>query len=94
MGGDGDRDDKRDEKGAGNGARETLKVGIADFPTYDGSASPDDFLAQCPRLAGLGGVSDASLASIVAARRTGRALSVINWNKASVISPSLSCLLS
>ena len=84
MGGDGDgdrdtiRDGKRDGKSEGHGSRETMKVGIADFPAYDGSASPDDFLAQCSRLAGLGGISDASLASIVAGRCTGRALSVIN----------------
>ena len=55
-----------------------MKVGVADFPTYDGSVSPDDFLAQCARLARLGAISDTSLVSIVATRCTGRALSVIN----------------
>ena len=57
---------------------EVLKVGVADFPTYDGSASPDDFLAQCARLARLGGITDDSLVSIAATRCTGRALSVVN----------------
>ena len=38
----------------------------------------DDFLAQCVRLARLGGISDTSLVSIAVTRCTGRALSVIN----------------
>ena len=55
-----------------------VKMSIADFPLYDGSVSPEDFLAQCSRLAGLGGISNDSLASIVAARCSGRALTVVN----------------
>ena len=61
-----------------SGTTTSLKVGVADFPLYDGSVSPEDFLTQCSRLAVLGGISSDLLASIVAARCTGRALSVVN----------------
>ena len=40
--------------------------------------SPEDFLAQCSRLAAFGRISNDSLASIVAARCSGRALTVVN----------------
>lgn len=55
-----------------------LRVGITDFPLFDGSSSPEDFLMQCTRLAGLGGLSEDSLAAVIAARCTGCALSVVN----------------
>ena len=55
-----------------------LSVAISDFPTYDGSQPPDDFLRQCTRLAELGGHSDETVAKIIAARCRGRALTVVN----------------
>lgn len=61
-----------------HGVAPQLRVAIADFPTYDGSVSPEDFLTQCRRLAHLGGISGDSLAPIVAARCMGDALSVVN----------------
>ena len=71
-------DSAQQQKPVDSGTATGLKVSIADFPLYDGSVSPEDFLAQCSRLAGLGGISSDSLASIVAARCSGRALSVVN----------------
>ena len=55
-----------------------LKVTVSDFPFYDGSSRPGDFLRQCRRLAALGGIPDEKLCDIVAARCKGVALEVIN----------------
>ena len=71
-------DSAQQQKPLSTGRATGLKVNIADFPLYDGSVSPEDFLAQCSRLAGLGGISSDSLASIVAARCSGRALTAVN----------------
>ena len=54
-----------------------LSVAVSDFPTYDGSQPPGDFLRQCTRLADLGGHKK-DIAPIIAARCRGRALSVVN----------------
>ena len=53
-------------------------VSLADFPTYDGVSSPEDFIAQCRRLGQLGGFSEERLGQIVAARCSGEALRVVN----------------
>ena len=67
-----------DQKTGDASVRQVLNIAVSDFPSYDGSTSPEDFLVQCHRLAGLGGIADESLASIIAARCIGRALAVVN----------------
>ena len=54
-----------------------ISVSVSDFPGYDGSSSPDDFLKQCTRLATLGKISSQQCV-IIAAKCRGRALAVIN----------------
>ena len=56
----------------------TVSVSVSDFPTYDGSGPPKDFLRQCSRLAELGGLPDSKLGAIIAARCRGLALTVVN----------------
>lgn len=56
----------------------TVSVTMGDFPTYDGTGPPEDFFRQCTRLATLGGLPDAQLGAIIAAKCQGRALSVVN----------------
>ncbi|KAF0306555.1 Protein PELPK1 [Amphibalanus amphitrite] len=85
-------DDSAQQKPLDTGMATDLKVGIADFPLYDGSVSPEDFLAQCSRLAGLGNISSDSLASIVAARCSGRALTVVNELEQRLGRPSMAQL--
>ena len=55
-----------------------IGVSVSDFPGYDGSSSPEEFLRQCSRLAALGKITDDQLPVIVAARCRGRALAVVN----------------
>ena len=55
-----------------------IEVSVSDFPGYDGSSSPEEFLRQCSRLAALGKITDDQLPVIVAARCRGRALAVVN----------------
>ena len=55
-----------------------MTVAVSDFPIYDGSGPPEDFLRQCTRLAVLGNLPDSKLGAIVAARCHGRALTVVN----------------
>ena len=55
-----------------------LRITVSDFPFYDGSSRPSDFLRQCSRLAKLGGLPDKKLCEIIAARCKGIALQVIN----------------
>ena len=55
-----------------------IGVAVSDFPGYDGSSSPEEFLRQCSRLATLGRITDDQLPVIVAARCRGRALAVVN----------------
>ena len=55
-----------------------VNVSVSDFPSYDGSGPPEDFLRQCARLAALGCVPDDKLGAIIAARCHGRALTVVN----------------
>ena len=56
----------------------TLRVSVGDFPCYDGSSSPEDFLRQCCRLAKLGGVPDDRLCCIIASKCRGAALEAVN----------------
>lgn len=51
---------------------------MSDFPAYDGSSPPDEFIRQCSRLATLGQIADDQLCVIVAAKCRGRALAVVN----------------
>ena len=51
-----------------------LRVAVSDFPVYDGSVPPDDFIAQCRRLASLGGIPDEQLSAIITVRCRGLAL--------------------
>ena len=51
---------------------------MSDFPDYDGSSPPDQFIRQCSRLATLGNISDDQLCVILAAKCRGQALAVIN----------------
>ena len=51
---------------------------MSDFPFYDGSSRPSDFMRQCRRLARLGDVAEEKLCEIIAARCRGAALEVIN----------------
>ena len=55
-----------------------FRVSVSDFPFYDGSTRPSDFMRQCRRLAKLGRVLDDKLCEIVAARCKGLALAVVN----------------
>ena len=55
-----------------------LKVSVSDFPVFDGSSRPVDFLRQCRRLAKLGEIPDEKLCAIIAARCKGVALELIN----------------
>lgn len=54
-----------------------LRVAVSDFPVYDGSVPPDDFIAQCRRLASLGGIPDDQLSAIMTVRCRGLALQVL-----------------
>ena len=56
----------------------TVSVTVSDFPTYDGSGPPKDFLRQCSRLAELENLPDAKLGAIIASRCRGLALTVVN----------------
>ena len=55
-----------------------VSVTMGDFPAYDGTGPPEDFFRQCTRLATLGGLPDAQLGAIIAAKCQGRALAVVN----------------
>ncbi|KAF0302785.1 hypothetical protein FJT64_025152 [Amphibalanus amphitrite] len=54
-----------------------LRVGVSDFPVYDGSVPPDDFIAQCRRLTTLGGIPADQLPAIMTVRCRGMALQVL-----------------
>ncbi|KAF0314433.1 hypothetical protein FJT64_015107 [Amphibalanus amphitrite] len=54
-----------------------LRVGVSDFPVYDGSVPPDDFIAQCRRLMTLGGIPADQLPAIMTVRCRGMALQVL-----------------
>ena len=49
-----------------------------DFPCYDGSSPPEDFLRQCRRLAALGGVPEARLCCIIASKCQGADLEAVD----------------
>lgn len=55
---------------------------MSDFPVYDGSVPPDDFIAQCQRLAALGGISTEQLSAIMTVRCRGIALQVLEGDQA------------
>ena len=54
-----------------------LRVAVSDFPVYDGSGPPDEFIVQCRRLATLGGIPGEQLSAIVTVRCRGLALQVL-----------------
>ena len=59
-----------------------LRVSVRDFPVYDGSVPPDDFISQCRRLATLGGIPDEQLSAIMTVRYRGLALQVLEGRTA------------
>ena len=65
-----------DPPAMGGGAR-AVAVSLNDFPVFDGASSPESFIRQCRRVAALGGIDDAQLSAIMAARCRGLALQVI-----------------
>ena len=65
-----------DSLAAGGGAR-AIGVSLSDFPVFDGNGCPDTFIRQCRRVAALGGIDEAQLSAIMAARCRGLALQAV-----------------
>ena len=54
-----------------------IRVALADFPLFDGTAPLEPFIQQCQRLMALGGLATTQLSGVLAARCRGLALQVV-----------------
>ena len=54
-----------------------LRVAVSDFPVYDGSVPPDEFITRCRRLAALGGIPAEQLSAIITVQCRGLAFKAL-----------------
>ena len=66
-----------------------LRVAVSDFPVYDGSVPPDEFITRCRRLAALGGIPAEQLSAIITVQCRGLAFKALEGDHGQTDVPTL-----